>query len=345
MKRVSKTVAATGQPIKVVRKRISKVVADAETEVTTLSPDPVVATVKPVKVVRKRASKVIVAESPVPALEPISAVVDQLVKVAESVVAPLPETVKPQSTEAITPVPEPIAVPLPTKETHLKTSQILAIFRQRWPKLFDVNNAVPFATGIHKDIRLAIPELNWIQLKKAMSAWCCSTRYLRACTEGAVRYGLDGLPNGTVSAEIAANSKQQLLTGRHVQSTHTAKKDALPKPSSAPKPSTQNLPKPKQDVFVVNVKSIKIAVPLKVSELPVLPEPKPNQKQEPVTLRFQCGDVMLSCTLNPKNYRKAIKDAHPDSTAVIQGKLGSGGQILEAGMAVTPPKATDKPVG
>ena len=345
-KRVSTAIAATGQPVKVVKKRASKAIVNAEkvvVEATLPIPDPVVATVKPVKAVRKRASKVIVdavvsaldpslavveppvkvvrkratkavatAESSIPALEPTLAIVDEPAKVAEVVTQPV---------ETVTP-------PLPTEENPLKPYQILNIFKQCWPKAFDTLNVRPLAIGIHKEIQRELPELSWVQLKNVMRIWCTSSYYLRVCTEGAVRYGLDGLPDGVVSAGHATQVKSNLQAkypGLYVQLT---KKVAQPKPLPAPKPNTQNLPKPKpipksdtqptQSIFVVNVKSIKVTVPLKVSELPVLPEPRPNQKQEPVTLQFQCGDVTLTCTLNPKSFRKAMKDAHPDSTAVIK---------------------------
>ena len=326
-KRVSTAIAATGQPVKVIKKRASKAIVDAEkvvVEATLPIPDPVVATVKPVKAVRKRASKVI---ADVPSPEPILTI-EQPVEV---VTQPVEAVTQPVETVV------PVTPPLPTEENPLKPYQILNIFKQRWPKAFDALNVKPFAIGVHKQIHSAMPELSVIQLKKAMSVWCCGSHYLRVCTEGATRYGLDGLPNGTVNAEHAEKSKQLLQTKYPGLYASITKKDAPPKPL---KSSTHNQPKPKQDVFVVTVKSVKVTVPLKVSELPVLPEPKPNQKQDPLTLQFQCGDVTLTCTLNPKSYRKAMKDAHPDSMAVVQGKLGNGGQIVEAGLTVTPPKAT-----
>ena len=88
----------------------------------------------------------------------------------------------------------------------------------------------------------------------------------------------------------------------------------------------------------------KITVPLKADEVDfasvLVPEPKP---QPDVTLRIDAGGVPLKVTFKGKNFRKSMKAVIPGCFVVIQGKLGPGGNILEAGIVLQPPKPAPAP--
>ncbi len=90
----------------------------------------------------------------------------------------------------------------------------------------------------------------------------------------------------------------------------------------------------------------KVSVPLKADEVdfsPVLvlvPEPRP---QPDVTLRIDAGGVPLKVTFKGKNFRKSVKAITPGCFVVIQGRLGPGGEILEAGIVLQPPKPVSAP--
>ncbi len=84
----------------------------------------------------------------------------------------------------------------------------------------------------------------------------------------------------------------------------------------------------------------KITVPLKADEVDfasvLVPEP---QSQPDVTLRIDAGGVPLKVTFKGKNFRKSVKMITQGCFVVIQGKLGPGGNILEAGIVLQPAKA------
>lgn len=88
----------------------------------------------------------------------------------------------------------------------------------------------------------------------------------------------------------------------------------------------------------------KITVPLKADEVDfasvLVPEP---QAQPDVTLRIDAGGVPLKATFKGKNFRKSVKAITPGVFVIIQGKLGPGGNILEAGIVLQPPKPTSVP--
>ena len=83
----------------------------------------------------------------------------------------------------------------------------------------------------------------------------------------------------------------------------------------------------------------KVTVPLKADDVDFLsvlvPEPQP---QPDVTLRIDAGGVPLKVTFKGKNFRKSVKSITRGTFVVIQGKLGPGGNILEAGIVLQPPK-------
>jgi hypothetical protein len=83
----------------------------------------------------------------------------------------------------------------------------------------------------------------------------------------------------------------------------------------------------------------KVSVPLKADEVDfssvLVPEPKP---QPDVTLRIDAGGVPLKVTFKGKNFRKSMKAVIPGCFVVIQGRLAPGGEILDPGIVLQPPK-------
>jgi len=83
----------------------------------------------------------------------------------------------------------------------------------------------------------------------------------------------------------------------------------------------------------------KVSVPLKADEVDfssvLVPEPK---TQPDVTLRIDAGGVPFKVTFKGKNFRKSMKAIIPGCFVVIQGRLGPGGNILEASIVLQPPK-------
>ncbi len=88
----------------------------------------------------------------------------------------------------------------------------------------------------------------------------------------------------------------------------------------------------------IEVRSIKITIPIQADSLPTDCIPPDGKPVVPVPISFKCGDIIMTATLNGKSYKKAMKGVVPGAMAVIQGKLGPGNEILECGMAIQPPK-------
>ncbi len=89
----------------------------------------------------------------------------------------------------------------------------LLTLRQRFPNAFarlsDYRRR-PLKIGIHLDLRAAMPDLDPIEISRALSYYVSDVRYHRACTEGAERIDLNGNPAGVVSASEAENSKRSV---------------------------------------------------------------------------------------------------------------------------------------
>lgn len=74
---------------------------------------------------------------------------------------------------------------------------------------------------------------------RVMRWWFGSIQYLRACTEGATRYALDGSADGAVTAEQAAHAAEQLAAVEKIRATMKAKKrDAAKQKKRTPKVAT-----------------------------------------------------------------------------------------------------------
>jgi ProP effector len=92
-----------------------------------------------------------------------------------------------------------------------KPIQTIAELAARFPAAFEIGKKRrPLRVGIHHEVIAAAPDLGVKQIKLALRWYVCGTSYLRACTEGAVRVGLDGSPYGAVTAEQAASAEMRL---------------------------------------------------------------------------------------------------------------------------------------
>jgi ProP effector len=65
----------------------------------------------------------------------------------------------------------------------------------------------PLAIGIHKAIKLRLPDIGEGKLRMALKGYTASTKYLKAIANGKQRFDLDGNPAGDVTAE----QRQQAL--------------------------------------------------------------------------------------------------------------------------------------
>lgn len=81
-----------------------------------------------------------------------------------------------------------------------KLNQAFVVFR----------DCLPLAIGIHKTIRERLPEITAGQLRAALRLHTASTRYLKVLSKAEVRFGLDALPEGVVSAEQREQALQTL---------------------------------------------------------------------------------------------------------------------------------------
>jgi ProP effector len=96
------------------------------------------------------------------------------------------------------------------REARLDT---LLTLRQRFPHTFtrlSNRSRRPLKIGIHLDIEAAMPDLDPIEISRALCYYVADIRYHRACTEGAQRIDLNGNPAGTVTASEAENSKRSV---------------------------------------------------------------------------------------------------------------------------------------
>ncbi len=103
----------------------------------------------------------------------------------------------------------------------------ITVLSERYPALFNRNQPVPLAIGIHKPLVEAAREgqlpVSVAAIRAAMGRWTGSWPYLAIMTEGAVRIDLDGNPAGTVDAEQAEAAKQTLTQRRSRQQPRRGK--------------------------------------------------------------------------------------------------------------------------
>lgn len=70
-------------------------------------------------------------------------------------------------------------------------------------------DGLPLAIGIHKAIRERQPDIDAARLRAAMKIHTASTRYLKALSQGQVRFDLDG----NAAGEVTAEQRQQATDG------------------------------------------------------------------------------------------------------------------------------------
>ena len=108
---------------------------------------------------------------------------------------------------------------------------------------------------------------------------------------------------------------------------------------------------------MIEVNAIKLSVPVAGEDLPrdvLPPEGAPGSAKATVELRFKsrsfpdCEGGELVAVLKVRSYREVLRkvDAAPHGAwAVLQGKLGAGGVVQQAGFIVQPiaPKSEEAP--
>ena len=73
-----------------------------------------------------------------------------------------------------------------------------------------IRDCLPLAVGIHKAIREKLPSMDKEHLRSAMKRHTASTRYLKALTQGEVRFDLEGTPAGSVTPEQKQQAREAL---------------------------------------------------------------------------------------------------------------------------------------
>ena len=105
---------------------------------------------------------------------------------------------------------------------------------QRWPQCFysDGQRRRPLKIGIAKEI-FATGDFDARVLARVMGFYCRNVGYLRACTAGALRIGLDGEPAGEVSPEQAQLARTWLRQRKEKAKAAKAQKALKAKSSPA----------------------------------------------------------------------------------------------------------------
>jgi sRNA-binding protein len=90
-----------------------------------------------------------------------------------------------------------------------KVREIIQLLCARFPEVFSASKQRrPLKIGIHADVVPALGgEVRERELKSALRAYTSSASYLRSVVGGASRFGIDGHPAGTVTAEEQAHAK------------------------------------------------------------------------------------------------------------------------------------------
>lgn len=97
----------------------------------------------------------------------------------------------------------PAAVPSdPAQQRRAEARALLTELTARWPALFASPDARPLAIGTHRAIRAAMPEVDPELLGMALRLHTRRATYVAAVlTAGHPRFGLQGDPDGVVTAE------------------------------------------------------------------------------------------------------------------------------------------------
>ena len=84
------------------------------------------------------------------------------------------------------------------KNRFAESSKIMMGLRRRYPDVFNLDNPLPLAIGIEKEIKAACPELIVKSLKMAIAIWSKREKYLLAIIKGTHRHHLDGSVSGDI---------------------------------------------------------------------------------------------------------------------------------------------------
>src|SRR5690554_4681304 len=127
----------------------------------------------------------------------------------------------------------------------------LAVLSEHYPTLFNRQQPVPLAIGIHKPLVAAAREgslpVPVAAVRAAMGRWTGSWNYLGVMTEGATRLDLEGNPAGTVDAEQAEAARQTLAERRARQQNRRPKGKKSVKPEAKPAPAKQATQQPEPE--------------------------------------------------------------------------------------------------
>lgn len=100
------------------------------------------------------------------------------------------------------------------QKTSLTTKEVIAYLAEKFPLCFMLDGEVkPLKIGLFQELSEALaeePRVSKTLLRQALRAYTANWRYLHACTEGAVRVGLQGEESGVVDASQASHAAQTL---------------------------------------------------------------------------------------------------------------------------------------
>jgi hypothetical protein len=91
----------------------------------------------------------------------------------------------------------------------------------------------------------------------------------------------------------------------------------------------------------IRVRAAKVSVPMRADQFPIIQVAEGAAAPDGIDLTVRSGDVSLQATLGCKGYRKATKSVSEgggEGYVVLQGALGEGGVILDAGLMYQAPR-------
>jgi sRNA-binding protein len=110
----------------------------------------------------------------------------------------------------------------PTPRRHLSPIQIIQLFEERWPCCFSVyeKNRRPLKLNIHEEIIAAlVGKIDEKDVRNALRVYVINRAYLKTIKAGRHRFGLDGLPAGTVTKEEHEHNKRRISADAQRRST------------------------------------------------------------------------------------------------------------------------------
>jgi ProP effector len=92
-------------------------------------------------------------------------------------------------------------------------TETLIVLHANFPLCFarlDHRYRAPLKLKIHFDLIAGLPQVDPINIRRALTLYAGDARYLRHCVENAVRIDLTGVPAGIVTAAEATHAKIKL---------------------------------------------------------------------------------------------------------------------------------------